>query len=361
MARARLAAVRRHLLAGLGILLLAGCAAPERADYTARLAQQATPGAATPQLTDDAFVAADGARLPLRAWLPKGETKAIVLALHGFNDYANAFTGPGAALARRGIATYAYDQRGFGAAPGHGTWPGRWQLAADLGEASRLLRARYPGIPLYLLGESMGGAVVTIAMAGEDGVRRPDADGIILAAPAVWGRETMGLAERSALWASVRIMPRLAVTGSGIIRVQPSDNIAMLRALGRDPLVIKATRVDAIYGLVDLMDAALAAAPHLDVPLLYLYGERDEIVPKAPTERMIAHLPAAARGEQRVAWYANGYHMLLRDLDAAVVVGDIGSWIAARQSPLPSGADRYAAQVLGAPMLAAVPKPVAAR
>ncbi len=88
------------------------------------------------------------------------------------------------------------------------------------------------------------------------------------------------------------------------------------------------------------------------MPLLYLYGERDEIVPKKPTEMMIANLPAAWREKQRVAWYANGYHMLLRDLDAAVVVGDIASWIAGHGAPLPSGADRYAAQVLGPTMLA---------
>src|SRR5207302_1302111 len=125
------------------------------------------------------------------------------------------------------------------------------------------------------------------------------------------------------------------------------DNIEMLRRFSRDPLVIKATRVDAIYGLVDLMDAALASAPKLDLPLLYLYGEHDEIVPEAPTRRMIATLPAATAGSRRVAWYANGYHMLMRDLDAAVVVGDIASWIAERGAPLPSGADRYAEATLG--------------
>src|SRR5262249_26665423 len=154
---------------------------------------------------------------------------AVVLALHGFNDYSNAFAGPASALAQRGIATYAYDQRGFGAAPLHGRWVGRWQLAADLAEASRLLRARYPGVPLYLLGESMGGAVVTVAMSGETGTKRPEADGIILVAPAVWARQTMGWVERSALWAAVRVMPSVAVTGRGIVRVRPSDNVAMLR------------------------------------------------------------------------------------------------------------------------------------
>jgi alpha-beta hydrolase superfamily lysophospholipase len=126
----------------------------------------------------------------------------------------------------------------------------------------------------------------------------------------------------------------------------------MLRQLYDDPLIIKETRIDAIYGLVDLMDAALASAPKLDVPLLYLYGERDEIVPKTPTELMIDHLPLTARAEQRIAWYPNGYHMLLRDLGGAVVTADIASWIAARDAPLPSGADLYADGILGRKWLA---------
>jgi acylglycerol lipase len=352
MARPLRATLLRHLLAGLVLALLAGCAAPDRADYTALLAQQAAPSPAPPHFTDDEFVTADGAHLPLRSWLPNGEVKAVVLALHGFNDYSNAFSGTGTTLAQRGVATYAYDQRGFGAAPLHGRWPGRWQLADDLATVSRLVRANHPGVKLYLMGESMGAAVVTVAMTGETGTPRPEADGLILVAPAVWGRQTMGLFERGALAVGMRLLPGVTVSGRGILRITPSDNNEMLRALSRDPLVIKETRIDAIYGLVDLMDAAFASAGRLDMPLLYLYGERDEIVPKLPTELMIAHLPPAARAHQRIAWYANGYHMLLRDLDSAVVVGDIASWIAARSAPLPSGADRYAEAVLGPGTLA---------
>jgi acylglycerol lipase len=332
----------------LAILLLAACTAPTPQDYGSLAAHEdAGQNPAVPRFTADAFVTSDGARLPLRVWRPSGEVKAVILALHGFNDYSNAFAGPGTALTYRGIATYAYDQRGFGAAPLRGRWVGREQLAADVAAASRILRARYPGVPLYLLGESMGGAVATVAMTADDVAARPAVDGLILVAPAVWSRSTMTVFERTALWMGVRLTPAMTVTGQGIIHVHPSDNIAMLRAFSDDPLVIKGTRVDAIYGLVDLMDAALAASPKLEAPLLYLYGEHDEIVPRAPTELMIAHLPPEAQPHQRIAWYANGYHMLMRDLDAAVVVDDIGSWIERRRAPLPSGADLYADQVLG--------------
>src|ERR1700759_2799549 len=94
---------------------------------------------------------------------------------------------PSRARAKPWIATYAYDQRGFGAATERGFWPGRAALAADAATASRILRRLYPGVSLYLLGDSMGGAVAVAAMTGESGTPVPDVDGVILTAPAVWG------------------------------------------------------------------------------------------------------------------------------------------------------------------------------
>jgi alpha-beta hydrolase superfamily lysophospholipase len=324
----------------------AGCA--PTIDEDARLAGIGTVRAAPephpiPRFTGTSFVAADGQVLPLRKWLPEGAVKAVILALHGFNDYSNAFKGPGEAWAKRGIATYAYDQRGFGAAPERGLWPGRAALAADAATASQILRGLYPGVPLYLLGDSMGGAVAVVAMTGESSTPVPDVDGVILTAPAVWGRATMGLLPRLALWGGVRLMPGLTLTGRGL-EIRPSDNIAMLRALSRDPLVIKETRVDTIYGLVDLMDAALDSASALDVPLLVMYGAKDEIVPKSPIRRFVASLPPECRHRAKLAWYKDGYHMLLRDLEGPVVAADVASWVLAPAAPLSSGADNITAE-----------------
>src|SRR4029077_9185333 len=105
---------------------------------------------AAARFTDGEFIADDGAHLPLRKFLPADGVKAVILALHGFGDYSNAFTMPARAWASRGIATYAYDQRGFGGAPGHGLWAGEAQLSGDAIAASRILRRLHPGRPLYL-------------------------------------------------------------------------------------------------------------------------------------------------------------------------------------------------------------------
>ena len=297
-----------------------------------------------PQLAEKAFIADDGTALPLRTWLPEGTPKAVILALHGFNDYSNAFAAPAEDWAKHGIATYAYDQRGFGEAPRRGRWAGSYQLADDLAAESRVLRARYgKSVPVYLLGESMGGAVVVSAVTGAAGAPRPLADGIILVAPAVWGRSTMNVFERVALWTGDQLFPSMTLTGRGL-NITPSDNIEMLRALSRDKLVIKETRVDTIKGLVDLMDMALEAAPHVSEPMLFLYGARDEIVPRQPTELWLANLPVQDGTTRHIALYAEGYHMLLRDLEAPLVWHDVESWLADHRAPLPSAADHRASE-----------------
>jgi acylglycerol lipase len=307
-----------------------------------------------PRFTATGFITTDGLRLPLRQWLPLGPPRAVILALHGFNDYSRAFEAPATAWAKEGIASFAYDQRGFGAAPERGLWPGRAALAADAATACQILHRRYPGVPLYLMGESMGGAVAVLAVTGESGTPIPDVDGVILSAPAVWGRSSMGFVPRIALFVGVRLFPSLTLTGQSL-HIMASDNIPMLRALGRDPLVIKETRVDTVWGLVNLMDAALASAPRIRVPLLVMYGAHDEIIPKRPMRQFVRTLPQDPRYRCSFAYYRRGYHMLLRDLEGPVVSADVAEWILMPGAPLFSGADRNTFEAdLGAPRPAAL-------
>ena len=147
-----------------------------------------------PQLKDDRIVAADGAVLPLRRWMPDRPPRAVILALHGFNDYSRAFERPGEYWTKMRIATYAYDQRGFGEAPRRGIWAGHETMAADAAAALDLVRARHPGVPAYVLGESMGGAIAMIA------APTLQADGLVLVAPALRGRRQLGPLASAALW-----------------------------------------------------------------------------------------------------------------------------------------------------------------
>ena len=323
------------------VLLLAACA-PPNFTLSPTAVRPLGPGQIPyAGLIEGGLVTDDGRTLNLQTWLPTDTAgkpvppKAAIVALHGFDDYAQEFIEPGTFLAEHGIATFAYDQRGFGHSDNPGRWPGATTLKQDLRTAIRLVRAKLPGVPVYALGCSMGGAVVLATLA-DGGADLPD--GAILAPPAVWARETQPLINRAALWAGVRLMPGESFTGKGL-GVLASDNIPMLRKLGRDPLYIHATRTDAIYGLVGTMDQGLAAAPKVTEPLLVLYGAKDQVIPKTPIVDLMARLPRTADGTQRLAYYANGWHLLLRDLDARVVDTDVVAWIDDHHAPLPSGAD----------------------
>lgn len=316
--------VFRCLLALAVVIGLAACGKPEF--------QQRDVENHTPAIQAKKFVAADGKALPMRSWVGQKKPKAIVVAIHGFNDYSKSFEGAGAYFKKHDIALFALDQRGFGAGDQRGVWAGQDNLTRDMKQLVAAIRKRYGKTPVYLLGESMGGAVAIEAV-----VQHPDmkVDGVILSAPAVWGGDTMNWFYRFTLWMMVHTIPSSEVTGHDL-GIVATDNDAILRDMIHDPLIIKATRVDAIYGIVNLMDAAHEHAPHINAPTLVLYGAHDQVIPRQP----VAQLASQIQAPLVAAYYPDGYHMLLRDLQADVVLKDIVSWIGNHRKPLPSGYDK---------------------
>ncbi len=322
-------------------MLLGGAALLGGAPLVACTPAAAPPGPAhlAPALEDGAFVMEDGMRLPLRAWLPEGEPWAVVLALHGFNDSRDAWAIPAPDFTAAGVAVYAPDQRGFGGTAVRGLWPGADALADDAQMMAALLRARHPRARLVLMGESMGGAVLMhLATRGA----ALAVDGLVLLAPAVWGRAAMNVFMQGGLWFAATLVPGMTVTRPPPgVRIVASDNVEALRALGRNPLTIRATRFDTIRGLVDLMDLALAAAPRFPaVPSLFLYGGHDMIIPPAATRATWRALP---EGVVRRSFYPGGYHLLPRDLGRAAPIGDIVAWLRDPGGRLPSEGEAAAA------------------
>lgn len=331
-ARFREAHVIQTLSAVVITLMLAGCTP---------VVLPAGPPTAVPSLHEEAIITRDGASLPLRRFPPKSEAKAVLLALHGFNDHAGNFLLDSLeALGDAGLVIYVYDQRGFGRAPNRGYWAGAETLAADAADASRLLRRRYPELPLFMLGESMGAAVAIVAAAEPNAL---PVDGYLLVAPALWSRDAMNPLMRGGLWLAAHTIPMLGFQG-GVSGVVASDNADALRRLGRDPLTIRSTRVDAVLGLVNLMEAAVRALPQCcrsaagaRLPTLLLVGAQDMVVPAQATRQALLRLPAATR--PRVAVYPDGFHLLLVDRNRGTVARDIVTFIATPTAPLPSGAD----------------------
>lgn len=323
--------VRRVLVPALA-LALAACATP-----AIQPPMSPPPGFAGPALEADALIMDDGARLPLSRWTTtSGEPpRAVIVALHGVNDSRASFRLAAAWWAVHGIETWGYDARGFGGAPGKGVWAGEARMAQDLRIAVRLARAAHPGVPLIVAGESMGGAVAISAFASGD---PPDADRVVLLAPAVWGWSSQDPLNRYSLRLAAGLMGDKTIEPpSWIVRERlASDNMLELYRTGRDPGSVIAPRFDALYGLVDLMQSATIHLGEMRVPTLLMYGGRDNVVQKTPMRLALER--AGARPDFRTAYYPDGWHILNRDLQAETVYRDIAAWVADPGGPLPSGA-----------------------
>jgi acylglycerol lipase len=318
----------RRLLVSIAALMLAGCAP--------LLAQQAGQPPAWfkgPYVAGDTFVSFDGAPLGLTTWMPHDEPWAVIVGVHGMNDYANAFHFAGEYWAKQGIATYAYDQRGFGRSPNRGVWGGDDLMVEDLRTITSFVRKKHPDAVIAVMGESMGGAIAIQAFASD---RPPEADRLILSAPAVWGWSSQPLPYKTMLWLAAHVTGSKVYTPPGWIssRIQASDNSQELIAMGKDPLMIWGARSDTLYHLVSAMDAGHQGIDEIETPILYLYGAKDDIIPATPSFKAAAQLKAT----DRTAYYRRGYHLLLRDKQRQVVFDDVVAHLKDPGAGLPSGA-----------------------
>ncbi|UFN49033.1 alpha/beta hydrolase [Roseomonas sp. OT10] len=307
------------------------------------------PAVTTPALEGQSLRMADGARLALHEWRPEGPPRAVLLGLHGLNDTARNFLAESAPpLVAGGLLIQAYDQRGHAGNEPRGVWPGTEALVSDAVSAIRLLRAQHPDLPFYVLGESMGS---NIALQAAERLRAdpaaPRVDGWLLLVPGLWGLDDMNPITALSFRAALHSFPSLAV-GSGSPSMIPTDNEDALARFNADPQTIKDTRVDVVWGLLQLTEATVPLVARCCAgPTLFLYGAKDGVIEQRPTKAALRTLPADAPA--RVALYRDGWHILLRDLQREVVARDILAFTADPRAPLPSGAERDGAAWLASP------------
>lgn len=319
--------VAQRLFATIAWLFLAGCSAPATPLNTPVAPDKITP-AQVLQAQPMRFDLPGGESLTARVWATPAP-RHIVLGVHGFNDYSKAFEPMAQHLAGElGATVYAYDQRGFGANPEPGIWPGSDALLADLRHIALQLRQQHPGLPLTVMGESMGGALVWVAAGESPGLA---ADQIVLKAPAVWGAQSMPWYQRLSLQFMNAVAPDMTFTGRGVqsLGITPTNDIEVSRELGRDPLFIKATRVSSLAGLTALMGRAQSLNSHPPQRSLVLYGLRDRIIPPMPVCDWLTQLNAAGAPGTAIDFvvYPEGWHLLTRQLQTREVMQDLHHWL----------------------------------
>ncbi|MEM6422238.1 MAG: alpha/beta fold hydrolase [Pseudomonadota bacterium] len=317
-----------RLLVVAASIALSACAVGGAAGPGVALPVADAPAAVSSAREDLTLAASDGSVVPVTVW-PAETPRAVVLALHGYGDYGpSTFDAAARVWSAAGITTYAPDQRGFGRGATRGQWPGAEGLVADAVAYGDAIRARHPDLPIILLGHSMGGGIALAAAAAGAPV-----DGLVLAAPAIWGNDALNPLQRLGAWLAAAVFPDRRFTGEGVVSIQASDNLDALRALGRDPYYLGAPSARELLGLVRVVDAGADAAERAGQPALLLLGEKDEIVPNDRVRTVFDALPA----ETAVIEYPEGWHLLFRDLQAARVHADVADWVFSTVGETPAG------------------------
>lgn len=258
--------------------------------------------------------------LPLfeQSWHPEGTPRAVLVVHHGLKDHSTRYGDFAARLVGRGIAVYGFDMRGHGHSAGRrATLDDFDQNLGDLQVFMDRVRAREPGRPVFLLGHSVGGAVVTLFTLE----RRPNLAGLIVMAPAI-------RVDRAPIEAAATPIAGALTPNFGAVDVPDeffSRSPEVRREMASDPLVYHPTGpARTAAALVGAIARVWAAADTLDTPVLGLHGTAD----RATDPRGTAELVRRARTTDRTLHLYRGlYHDLIHEPERDQVMGDVERWI----------------------------------
>jgi alpha-beta hydrolase superfamily lysophospholipase len=261
----------------------------------------------------------------VRNWLPRsGKARASVAIVHGFGEYGGLYSEVAEFLAAHRSSVVCRDLRGHGLSPGRrGNIQGWSDYREDVADMVGRLRRAAPELPVFLLGNSMGGLI-----AADYAIHHSDElSGLILLAPAVGEIGVPAFLLRlSRLLSS--IWPTFTMK-SGIERSRLTRDPAAIARLDADPLVHSLGTARLGSEMQDAIARVKQQAPELTLPVLVLQGEADQVTSPDSTREFFENIGAS---DKTLKTYPGALHNLIIDLVKDDVMRDMDTWIA-RRSP----------------------------
>jgi alpha-beta hydrolase superfamily lysophospholipase len=283
------------------------------------------------------FEGCGGLDLFARSWLPDRPERAILL-VHGWAEHSGRYEHVGAWLAARGCAVHAYDHRGHGRSGGPRGHARRFEdLLDDLEIALSRVREETPGLPLFLVGHSMGG-LVAAAFAVE---RAPAVSGVVTSGAALAVADVPSRAQLFALRLLARVAPRLHMDRP-IATDALSRDPEVGRAYAEDPAVLRRMTLAMGAGFLSAVGRTVASADRVRVPMLLLHGGDDPLCPSEGSRRFFEGLSSPA-SDLRV--YPGLRHEIFNEPERESVFEDVLGWMrrtAPRAAAAPSSSEREA-------------------
>ncbi|MET9951887.1 alpha/beta hydrolase [Streptomyces sp. NPDC006339] len=284
------------------------------------------------------FTSQDGVEIHVHVWQPAGPARGVVQIAHGMGEHAGRYAPLAEHLTGRGYAVYAGDHRGHGlsmhAGPGVLGDDGWNLLVADIAALTRIARERHPGLPVILLGHSMGSFAVQQYLLDHAAL----VDGVALSGTTAVDRLVVALVEAAEQAA------RQGGTGGGG-GVFDAFNAAFAPArtdadwLSRDEEQVDRYLADPLCGfaaddrgMADMGAAAgRLAAPEgipAGLPLYVMVGDRDPLNARlALSDLLVSRYREAGLTDVTYRAYEGARHEVLNETNRDEVVADLTAWI----------------------------------
>lgn len=265
------------------------------------------------QINEHAYTlqAKDGIQLVGRVDAP-AQPKAIVVIVHGLCEHYGRYDHVVAALNQAGYAAVRFDHRGHGRSMGKLTfYADRTQIVDDIDLFVQDARTRLAGLPLFMMGHSMGGFGAT-----SYGTAHPGAlDGYVLSG--AWTRDHRGLAVVDETLPADQYVPN--ELGDGVC-----SDPAVGAAYAADPLVAKEFSVGLLRAVHDGHLWLREYAADFTDPVILLHGGDDGLVSPQDSIDLFEQVSST---DKSLRIYAGLCHEIFNEFKQARVIRDTIEWL----------------------------------
>jgi acylglycerol lipase len=263
--------------------------------------------------------APDGIQLYFQGWQPEIPPKAVICLVHGLGDHSGRYAHVAAALNDAGYAMLGFDLRGHGKSGGpRGHTPSYDTLIDDIGRLLAEAAVRYPDLPRFLYGHSLGGnLVLNYALR-----RKPQIAGVVATSPAIRTASPPPSSQITLAKIMNRIQPGMQMA-NGLALDGIARDPEVIRAYTNDPLVHNKISVRLALEMLQAGEWALAHAAEFPLPLLLTHGSADQITSAPASAEYAKKVP----GDCTFKLWDGFYHETHNEPEKAEVLSFIIDWL----------------------------------
>jgi acylglycerol lipase len=264
------------------------------------------------------FEGVGGLKIATRTWRPEGAARGIAILIHGFNSHSGYMVWPAEQFASNGFAAYALDHRGRGKSEGERFYVEKFSdWLEDVDKLVGIARSENPGLPVYVLGHSVGGVIASSYVFEH----QSEIAGLICESFAF----DVGLPELAqlALEGASYLIPHLPVYSlkNEIFSRDP----AVVAAMDNDPLIKNEKQpAETVAEVLKAASRLKENMPKFNVPVFIIHGTEDKATRPQGSQYFYDNVGSK---DKTLKLYEGGYHDLLNDIDKETVMADILAWV----------------------------------